>query len=275
MGWLHVLVVTIVVTMLDRLIEELVRLGMTGYEARVYAGLVGLGEGTARQVHEASGVPRPRVYDILVSLESKGFVEVWQGKPMYYRAIPPDRLMRLLREDLEESMGVVSDELNDLSLKARQRTFPVWHIRGDMSIQDQMMAFLADVKKELIVVCTRTSIFRPLVNDLREISRRAEVLCYVPEDAEAFQAVLGSAKVVEPVPGKDSLVKTYMKVFRGTMASGDDRYRAEMLLIVDGMRSMLTYEMNEERIALVFELPFIVTLQHSAIVRMMEEWQKG
>lgn len=68
------------------------------------------------------------MYDVLVLLESKGFVEIWQGKPMYYRAIPPDRLMRLLREDLEESMRVASIDLNDLSLKARQRTFPVWHI---------------------------------------------------------------------------------------------------------------------------------------------------
>lgn len=257
--------------MRERLIDELVRLGMTGYEARVYAGLVGLGEGTARQVHEACGVPRPRVYDILASLESKGFVEVWQGKPMYYRAIPPDRLMRLLREDLEESMRVASDDLIDLSLKARQRTFPVWHIKGDMSIQDQVRTFLADVNKELIVVCTRTSVFRPLVKDLRVISERADVLCNVPEDAEAFQAVLGSARVIVPVLGNDPLAKTYTKVFKETIAWGDDRYRAEMLLIADGVRSLLTYEMNDERIALVFELPFIVTLQHSAIIRMIED----
>ncbi len=257
--------------MRERSIEELVRLGMTGYEARVYAGLVGLGEATARQVHEACGVPRPRVYDVLVSLESKGYVEVWQGKPMYYRAIPPDRLMRLLREDIEESIRIASDDLNELSLKARQRTFPVWHIRGDMSIRDQVRAFLGDVKDELIVVCTRTSVFRSLVSDLKKISERADVLCSVPENAEAFQAVLGSARINIPLLGKDPLAKTYTKVFRGTILSGNNRYRAELMLIADGERSMLTYEMNDEHIAIIFELPFIVTLQHSAIVRLIEE----
>lgn len=257
--------------MRERSIEELVRLGMTGYEARVYAGLVGLGEATARQVHEACGVPRPRVYDVLVSLESKGYVEVWQGKPMYYRAIPPDRLMRLLREDIEESIRIASDDLNELSLKARQRTFPVWHIRGDMSIRDQVRAFLGDVKDELIVVCTRTSVFRPLVSNLKKISERADVLCSVPENAEAFQAVLGSARINVPRLGKDPLAKTYTKVFRGTILSGNNRYRAELMLIADGERSMLTYEMNDEHIAIIFELPFIVTLQHSAIVRLIEE----
>jgi HTH-type transcriptional regulator, sugar sensing transcriptional regulator len=257
--------------MLARLVTELERLGMTGYEARVYGGLVGLGEGTARQVHEACGVPRPRVYDILASLESKGFVEVWQGKPMYYRAIPPERLIRLLRDGLEESMRVALNDLNDLSFKARQRTFPVWHIKGEMSIQDQVHAFLADVKKDLVVVCTRTSIFRPLVKELSEISERADVLCNVPEDAEVFQAVLRSARVIEPVLGNDALAKTYMKVFKGNLESGDDKYRAELLLIVDGIRSLLIYETNHERTALIFELPLIVTLQHSAIIRMIEE----
>ena len=58
--------------MLDEMITELIRLGLTEYEARTYAGLVGLGEGTARQVHEACGVPRPRVYDILEDTGEEG-----------------------------------------------------------------------------------------------------------------------------------------------------------------------------------------------------------
>ncbi|OPY32612.1 MAG: Sugar-specific transcriptional regulator TrmB [Methanomassiliicoccales archaeon PtaU1.Bin124] len=259
--------------MFDRSVPELVRLGMTEYEARVYSSLVGLGEGTARQVHEACGVPRPRVYDILESLESKGYVEVWQGKPKYYRAVPPDRLMRLLREDLEDSMRTASSELQELSLKAKQRSFPVWHIKGEMSIQDQVRTFLSEVKKDLMVVCTRTSTFRPLVKELKEIATRADVFCMVPEDAETFRAALGDATVVEPHLGNDSLAETYVKVFTGKLESSEDLYRAEMLIIVDARRSLLIYEMNGERTALVFELPLIVALQHSAIMHMVEEGQ--
>lgn len=108
-----------------------------------------------------------------------------------------------------------------------------------------------------------------MVKNLRSISKNVNVIRHVPEDAEAFQAALGSARVIVPVLGKDPLVKTYTKVFKETIAWGDDRYRAEMLLIADGVRSLLTYEMNEERISLVFDFPFIVTLQHSALIRMI------
>ncbi|MGB4756722.1 MAG: helix-turn-helix domain-containing protein, partial [Candidatus Methanoculleus thermohydrogenotrophicum] len=59
---------------MDSLIQNLVTLGLTEYEARVYAALVGMGEGTARQIHETSGVPRPRVYDIAEGLAGRGFI---------------------------------------------------------------------------------------------------------------------------------------------------------------------------------------------------------
>ncbi len=257
--------------MLERPISELMRLGMTEYEARAYTALVGIGEGTARQVHDASGIPRPRIYDILTSLESRGFVEVWQGKPMHYRAVPPDQLMRLLREGMEGSIKSASDALSELSLKVRQRTFPVWHVRGELSIQDQVRSFLSDVQEDLIIVCTLTSTFRPLVKALSSIAERADVLCIVPEDASTFRSALGPAKVIEPPLGSDTLAETYMKVFTGKIGSSDEKYRAIMLLIVDRTRSLLIYEMNNERTALVFEIPLIVALQYSAIVRLSED----
>lgn len=139
-----------------------------------------------------------------------------------------------------------------------------------MSIQDQVRAFLADVKKEYVVVCTRTSVFRSMVKDLRDIAMTVDVLCNVPEDAEVFQAVLGSARAIVPLLGNDSFTMTYIKVFKQTIAWGDDRYRAEMLIIADGVRSLLTYEMNDEIMALLFEPLFIVILQHSAIIRLIK-----
>ena len=61
---------------MDDLVRNLTTLGLTEYEARVYAALVGIGEGSARQVHEASGVPRPRVYDIAEGLAEIGRAHV-------------------------------------------------------------------------------------------------------------------------------------------------------------------------------------------------------
>ena len=44
----------------DEVVGGLRKLGLTEYEAKSYAALVGLGEASAREVHEASGIPRTR-----------------------------------------------------------------------------------------------------------------------------------------------------------------------------------------------------------------------
>ncbi len=44
-----------------------------------------------------------------------------------------------------------------------------------------------------------------------------------------------------------------------------------MLIIVDGMRSLLVYEVNGERTAIVFELPLLTLLQRKVVIKQIEE----
>jgi sugar-specific transcriptional regulator TrmB len=67
--------------------EEIVRrlihsLDLTEYEARAYLSLVEHGPLTARGVSEASGIPRPKCYDVLKSLQLKGLVSRVLLKPI-------------------------------------------------------------------------------------------------------------------------------------------------------------------------------------------------
>src|ERR1700728_3612667 len=55
-------------------VERLVRLGLTKYEARAYAALVRRDGSTPAEVARVAGVPRPRVYDVMDSLVAKGLV---------------------------------------------------------------------------------------------------------------------------------------------------------------------------------------------------------
>jgi len=59
------------------------------YEARAYIALL-RGAMNAREVAQASGVPLPRVYDTLRSLEEKGFAEEAADR---FQALPPKHVM--------------------------------------------------------------------------------------------------------------------------------------------------------------------------------------
>ena len=63
--------------------------GLNTYEARIWAALLSRGVSTAGELSDIANVPRSRSYDVLESLEKKGFVVMKVGKPIKYLAIPP------------------------------------------------------------------------------------------------------------------------------------------------------------------------------------------
>jgi len=91
----------------ERIISKLRELGFPEYEALAYVALVELGEGTAEEVSRKSGIPLPRVYSVLDSLERKGFVEVLGGRPKRYSLQDPRRAigdyLEEKRRELEEA----------------------------------------------------------------------------------------------------------------------------------------------------------------------------
>ena len=75
------------------------------YEVKIWAALLSRGVSTAGELSDIANVPRSRSYDVLESLEKKGFVIMKLGKPIKYLAVPPgevlERVKKNMREDAE------------------------------------------------------------------------------------------------------------------------------------------------------------------------------
>jgi len=98
--------------MSSKLIDNLQKLGFTENEARTYVGLLSLKEATAREIHEYTRVPRPKVYGVLEKMEKKGYVEVKEGKPAYFKGLDPEQLTEKLRKEFLFSLNKTRKELN-------------------------------------------------------------------------------------------------------------------------------------------------------------------
>ncbi|RLG18790.1 hypothetical protein DRN63_00835, partial [Nanoarchaeota archaeon] len=81
------------------------------YEVKIWTSLLSRGVSTAGELSEISGVPRSRTYDILESLERKGFVVMKLGKPTKFIAVPPaevlERVKRIIKEDAERRIKLI------------------------------------------------------------------------------------------------------------------------------------------------------------------------
>jgi sugar-specific transcriptional regulator TrmB len=120
------------------------------YEVKVWTALLSRGTSTAGELSSISDVPRSRTYDILESLEKKGFIVMKLGKPIQFVALKPEEVIERVKrnlvvdanekskrleklkgdEVLEELTGLFSDgikyiEPSDLSgaLKSRQNIY--------------------------------------------------------------------------------------------------------------------------------------------------------
>jgi HTH-type transcriptional regulator, sugar sensing transcriptional regulator len=69
------------------------------YETKVWLALLTKGISSAGEISEMSGVPRSRTYDVLESLEKRGFAIEKIGKPVKYIAVKPGVIIEKLKNN--------------------------------------------------------------------------------------------------------------------------------------------------------------------------------
>ncbi len=96
--------------------EEILRtLGLSGKEIKIYLSNLRLGSSLVQKIANFAGLNRTSAYDLLKSLEQKGFASyiIKSGKK-YYQATKPNKILDLLKEK-EELVKKILPELNSLS----------------------------------------------------------------------------------------------------------------------------------------------------------------
>jgi len=138
------------------------------YEAKVWLALLGKGVASAGEVAEISGVPRSRTYDVLESLEKKGFAIVKIGKPVKYLGIKPkmilEKLKNNVRKDAKERMIGLSkvkntqefvklEELYEKGISPVKRGDISVALKGRSNISNYLKEIIQNAKKE-VIICT-------------------------------------------------------------------------------------------------------------------------
>ena len=85
----------------DELLSKLRRyFDLNLYEVKLWAAILSRGVSTAGELSDIADVPRSRSYDVLESLEKKGFVVMKLGKPIKYIAIPPGEVVGRVKKNM-------------------------------------------------------------------------------------------------------------------------------------------------------------------------------
>jgi HTH-type transcriptional regulator, sugar sensing transcriptional regulator len=147
------------------------------YEVKIWTALLCRGMATAGELSDISQIPRSRSYDVLDSLEKKGFVMMKLGKPIRYIAIDPHEIIRRVKDKIRnrsESKIVSLDKIKkdhiftELELLYTQGIKKVdpsslsGSLRGRSSIYSQLKGMIENAKQEVVIVTSEDGFFRKM-----------------------------------------------------------------------------------------------------------------
>jgi sugar-specific transcriptional regulator TrmB len=133
------------------LIEDIVALGLTEYEAKVYLALLRESPATGYQLAKLSGVPRSMVYEALGRLETRGAVlKSGEERATLYRPLPPVMLVDRFESEHKHLVQGVRDEMEAIYTAPEEDR--LWSISGRPAVLNYAQELLMRAGSEASLV---------------------------------------------------------------------------------------------------------------------------
>ena len=186
------------------------------YEVKIWTALLSRGVSTAGELSDIGNVPRSRAYDVLESLEKKGFVVMKLGKPIKYVAVEPkevvERVKKLIRYNSDVSVKRLEDlrgtdvlkELDTLhkeGIEFVEATDLSGAIRGRHNIYTHLELMIKNATKSVNIMTTSKGLIRKvdaLKPELEKLSKKGvKIKIAAPINKESAAAAKDLAKIAE------------------------------------------------------------------------------
>ncbi len=147
------------------------------YEVKVWTALLSRGVSTAGELSSIGDVPRSRTYDILESLEKKGFILMKLGKPIKFVALKPEEVVERVKRNLIKEAREKSKRLEQLKgdevlkelttlfaqgIKFVQPSDLSGSLRGRQNIYNHLDMMVRDAEKTITLVTSADGLNRKL-----------------------------------------------------------------------------------------------------------------
>ena len=197
--------------------------GLNLYEVRIWTALLSRGKSTAGELSEIGEVPRSRAYDVLESLEKKGFVTLKVGKPIQYLAVEPkevvERLKKTVKVDADKNLQKLKDlnsndvltELNTLFSQGIEYVEPAdlsGAIKGRHNIYDHLETMIKRANDSVTIMTTSKGVLRKveaLQPTLAKLSRKGVKVRIAAPSEGANHEQMKDVKKFAKLKGVDNL----------------------------------------------------------------------
>ena len=244
------------------------------YEVRVWTALLSRGVSTAGELSNISDVPRSRTYDILETLEKKGFIVMKLGKPIQFVALKPEEVIERVKKNLvtdasEKSRRLeklkgeeILEELNNLftqGVKFVEPTDLSGSVKGRQNVYNHLDMMIREAENTITIVTTAPG-----------LNRKFEALLPVLEKARKRGVTIRIATQINE--NNKDIIKEIAKVAE---IKSMDKMRARFA-IVDGQQ-LLFMVLDDDKVHPNYDVAIWLSTDFfaSAMEQLFEEAWKG
>ena len=225
------------------------------YEVKIWTALLSRGMASAGELADISGVPRSRCYDVLESLEKKGFIIMKIGKPIKYLAVNPEAILESVKKDIKQSADELAMQYEGVKETDEFKELELLHKTGvkhiDISSISKSIIGRTDINRHVKYVLSKSKSSICIVANQQHTERMVKLL-------KGFMQNLGRKGVkvsFYTISDKDALKKIpnveYVKYNANTSFVNVDG--EEMLFMVSNPNVVPDYE-----VAIWIKSPFFV-----------------
>ncbi len=223
------------------------------YEVKIWTGLLSRKLATAGELSDLSVVPRSRTYDVLESLEKKGFVMVKLGKPIKYISIAPKEVIERVKKKVTEKSNDTLKKLESLKTSELLKDLENLHeqgiqlvepndlsgaLKGRYNLYNHLECMVKNAESEVLLMTTATGFLRK-VEALRGVFEELKV--------RGVKVKIATPKTEKAMKLKDELEKAKLAEVRFT-----DEIEARFC-IIDGEEVMFM-TLNDQEIYPAYDL---------------------
>lgn len=146
----------------DKSRKALEKIGLTSYEIRTFSSLLKAKELTASDLSQKSGVPYSKIYEVLGTLEGKGWIGSDDSRPTKYFAKSPATGIETTKQkresEFKENQNIILNELVPLYEKSGSSEKPdIWVLSGTVNIAAKILEMVETCRNEVLIALPEAS----------------------------------------------------------------------------------------------------------------------
>jgi sugar-specific transcriptional regulator TrmB len=206
----------------DKTKKSLEKIGLTSYEIKSFSELLRIGEITASDLSQKSSVPYSKIYEVLGSLEEKGWIGSDDSRPTKYFAKSPSTGIESTKQKIEndflQNQNIILNELIPLYEKSGTSEKPdIWVLSGAINITTKILELVENCKNEVMITLPEAGIdlVKQALPKLRALHDKGVKITILTSDKIDKESIVSIKRVAE--------IKIKKGLFGGGIIS-DKRY---------------------------------------------------